>query len=255
MLGKLLKYDLKANWIYFLIMYGIVIGYSVLFALFLRMSGNDIRVQLTMVTVVAAYVFLLMAVSIMTTVLIVVRFYKNMFGAEGYLTHTLPVSPAMHLSSKVLSAVIWNVLTFGVCALSVCLVTMGQMEDIKSVLWWVLEQIYEQYDGRMFVLYGISAVLSMITGIFVLYLVMCLGQLANRHRVLCSIGFYVAYLVINQVIQLVFNVVIGVPLYDKEIKYVDFLFCQGAEIFISLAFLVLSALLSHYLIARKLNLE
>ena len=47
---------------------------------------------------------------ILTMVLIYVRFYKNLYTDEGYLTFTLPVSRKQILLSKTLNAFIWYIL-------------------------------------------------------------------------------------------------------------------------------------------------
>lgn len=253
MLRKLVKYDLKANWMYFLIMYGVFAVYSVLFFFLLQMDPEDLRVQITLFSAVAAYVFMIAALSIMTTVLIVARFYKNMFGPEGYLTHTLPVSPAVNLASKVISAVIWNVLTMLVCLGSVCLVAGSS--EVGEEIWWVLKEFALYYDGQIFGLYCVSAVLNLFTGIFVMYLAICLGQLANRHRVLCAIGYYLAYVAINYVLQMAGSIVVSLFAIENESEQLLMVLNEGLTIGISFVFLIVSVFASHYIIARKLNLE
>ena len=47
-----------------------------------------------------------LACVIITFILSIVRFYKNMFSAEGYLTLTLPVSKTTHLFVKLTTAVL-----------------------------------------------------------------------------------------------------------------------------------------------------
>ena len=255
MLGKLLKYDIKANWIYFLIMYGGVIGYSVLFRLLLEMNQKDTRVQFALFSAVMGYVLVVAAFSILTLILIVVRFYKNMFGPEGYLTNTLPVSPAAHLASKMISGFLWYVLCFGVGALSVFIVTMGEFEDIKSLTWNILQITVFREGYAIFWLYVVETFVGALSGIGVMYFVLCLGQLANRHRILCSIGYYIAFVVINWMLQFILSMFLVLIFRGETGGYTYTLANQGGIIALNVVYLVISMIVGHYIIARKLNLE
>ena len=54
---------------------------------------------------VMLYIFGIIAIGIITIVVLVMRFYKNLFTSEGYLMHTLPVKASQHLNSKLIVAV------------------------------------------------------------------------------------------------------------------------------------------------------
>lgn len=138
---------------------------------------------------------------------------------------------------------------------SIWVVTFGEFEQIKEILWWAVEQIYDMYNGAAFWLYSINLLLSMVSGIVIIYLVICLGQLANRHRVLCSVGYYVAYLAVNQVIRVGSSVVTGLLTRSQGDGRVEVILSQGAGIFFSIVYIVAAVLVSHYIISRKLNLE
>ncbi len=55
---------------------------------------------------------------IVTLVLILIRYYKNFFTDEGYLTFTLPVSRKALLNSKVFMAFFWMAMTVLVCVVA-----------------------------------------------------------------------------------------------------------------------------------------
>lgn len=57
----------------------------------------------------------------------VVRFYKNLFTSEGYLSFTLPVTASQHIAVKLITAVSMNLLTWVMVLLSVCVVTAGEL--------------------------------------------------------------------------------------------------------------------------------
>ena len=52
---------------------------------------------------------------VITLILILIRYYKNFFTDEGYLTFTLPVSRTKLLNSKIIMAFFWMAMTAIVC--------------------------------------------------------------------------------------------------------------------------------------------
>ena len=61
----------------------------------------------------------------LTLLFCVVRYYKNLFTGEGYLTMTLPVSPQAHILVKLAAGLLVNVVSFVAVVLAVCLFTVG----------------------------------------------------------------------------------------------------------------------------------
>ena len=56
---------------------------------------------------VTIYSLLVMALVIVTIVTVIQRFTKNLLGREGYLMHTLPVTEAQLVGSKLISSAVW----------------------------------------------------------------------------------------------------------------------------------------------------
>ena len=66
---------------------------------------------------VVAFVFAIMGVCLMSLVLMVQRFYKNLLGDEGYVMFTLPASVHQQMWSKLIVSAVWFAATFlAVCA-------------------------------------------------------------------------------------------------------------------------------------------
>lgn len=141
MLGKLLKYDMKALWRVWWIILAAVPSIALSVGLVLRMitripedSDFYIFVILGMLFLYLAY-FLYVGTNILNTILIYWRFYKNFYTDEGYLTFTLPVSRRTHLLAKTLNAVIWHTLYGTVSAVSfVLLLLLAPSEGINGVV-------------------------------------------------------------------------------------------------------------------------
>ncbi len=133
MLGKLLKYDIKATGRILLPLFAALLGAALLMGFtfrgampstsfsFYMMGGFDMARTITTIL----YTVLIVAVVILTFVMIIYRgFYQSLFGNEGYLRLSLPVSTGQTLMSKVLNAAIWLILAAFVSFLSFFLVVM-----------------------------------------------------------------------------------------------------------------------------------
>lgn len=114
MLKKLLKYDWKSVSLLLLILHGILLVYTLIgrlgIAFGLSGAGDTMVSSVTTMYGIAAglyilvYVLFIFAIVVATYVYLAIRFQKNLFSDEGYLTHTLPVSPAKLIWSKMLVA-------------------------------------------------------------------------------------------------------------------------------------------------------
>jgi hypothetical protein len=127
MLKKCLKYDLKAVFRIWWIAAVSVLGLAVVCGfctrrMVLNTDPNNMMIMESMAvvsSVVAAIAF-----SILSTILLIVRYYTNFFKDEGYLTFTLPVKRQTLFLSKIISSVIVNFATAAVIGLGVCLVLL-----------------------------------------------------------------------------------------------------------------------------------
>ncbi|HHV50803.1 MAG TPA: hypothetical protein GXX54_03765 [Clostridiales bacterium] len=104
MLGKLLKYEMKAG------ARMIPISYLATAAVFLvGLIARSLKIhQVTTATTILLF-FAGIPCIIITLIYVIMRFHKGMFGNEGYLTQTLPVGKGQLLLSKLISSYIWMV--------------------------------------------------------------------------------------------------------------------------------------------------
>ncbi len=111
MFTKTLKYDLRAIWRVWTILSVITFASCIMCGICIRdlmkteemLSAYKVWSVLGIVTTVIAVSGYLIA----SSVLPIVRFYKNFFTDEGYLTFTLPVKRSTLLLSKLASGIIW----------------------------------------------------------------------------------------------------------------------------------------------------
>lgn len=109
MLGRLIKYDLLADYKKYIAIYIAMLASSVMMLLFDKMtSWISNNTFITAMAVVFALVFfsVCLVAGVMIMVLSTVRFYKNVVRDEGYLTHTLPVPTWQIIASKLITVYI-----------------------------------------------------------------------------------------------------------------------------------------------------
>ncbi len=212
MLRKLLKYELQATARVLLPMYGVLLAISLINRIF-WFKGNLIVTENTILTVTGVitlmlYYGMMMITGVMTVLVLIQRFYKNLLGAEGYLMHTLPVPTWALLLSKTISGLIWAIISGIVWVLSIFVLAFNIRDwgEFFRDFALVLESMWEMAGAE-----GILILVEMILiglllcglGILQMYVAMCVGQLFQKHRILASIGAYL-------ILVWVFNMILGV---------------------------------------------
>ena len=92
MLSKLLKYEFKATCRIYGGLYLAILAAAALLGAFFRFPALISDFPIAVVTTV--YLMLCVAIAVITALTIIQRFTRNLLGREGYLMHTLPVTPA-----------------------------------------------------------------------------------------------------------------------------------------------------------------
>jgi hypothetical protein len=106
MFGKLLKHELQATSRVMPIVYIVTVASFIVQILVSGISNNALS-ELS----VALLIIVILAQEIVTTALVVWRFYRSMCADEAYLTHALPVKPSVLLLSKILVGWFWSVVS------------------------------------------------------------------------------------------------------------------------------------------------
>ncbi len=123
MLGKLLKYEFSATARIFFPIYGLVLLMAGITRLIWKMDTESVNIP-RMISM-SVYVALLVAMFVITLIVTIQRFYKNLLGDEGYLSFTLPVKVHSQIDAKMLITLLWSVLSVVVSAVSIFLLVMG----------------------------------------------------------------------------------------------------------------------------------
>ena len=107
MFGKLVKHEFRAT--------ARIIPFAFMVTIFLALLHIiSSRLNIGIASKLSLVLMIIMCIGqvMITFVLLIWRYYKNLYANEGYLTHTLPVQPSQLLWSKLLVGFVWSVLSY-----------------------------------------------------------------------------------------------------------------------------------------------
>ena len=266
---KLLKYEWKACARTCLPMYAAVL----LLALVNRLTMKD-QVQALMYGIPTAlmgllYFAVMVAVFVVTTVILIQRFYKNLLGDEGYLMFTLPVTVSQHIWAKTIIAVAMSIISIAAAVLSIGIIGSGaqMLVGLGDVLAGIGKSFASDPNTLFYTLESIIWLLLLAgAAMLFIYLCMALGHLAKKHRVLMSVVWYFVLSTIAQFLFMFFIMGVGnLPLEGFWMALQDFFLSIGpaATVHIGMILLCIGTaipgavffLATRYILKNKLNLE
>lgn len=274
MLGKLFKYEFSATGRIFLPMYAALLVMSVIARIFYT---SNIRSDIATMLITMLLVMLFTAVWVVTLVIIVRRFWSNLLGREGYLMNVLPVNPWEHVLAKTVTSGVW-VIAGMIVSTAAFLIMLFGLSELADVDWRVFFSDFSKFISYLrdenlagpAVLAIVQFVLLMVVCSFefvlTAYAAMCIGQLANNHRTLASIGAYFGLDIVQSLITNLaneggyFNIVSMVPSGTDYTEYARRSLVSTNQ-FMALLLLLTAAIcaamffVSSILLKKKLNLQ
>ncbi len=273
MLGKLFKYEWRSISKLLLPIHGVVLLFALLSRFYFTMSGGTDTLLNTDSTIIGtlttllifALVIVISSVAIFTFIYNGYHFYKNVFTDQGYLTNTLPVTPAQILLSKELVALLWQLIDVVVISISI-FILIGSKEVFSN--FGIFRSTLMRYASQaplFTTLIIIALVLTPFVIIGMLFFSITLGNLASSHKVLASIGAYVGIYVVQQIFGLIQLVVWGyfgsttimrVNIYSNHYSFETFLnpiLITG--LIFNVILIVVCWMGSKYIMTKKLNLQ
>lgn len=280
MLRKLIKHDFKAVNRLMLPLHLALIVVTIIGRFYIQFTAysetgldylnTNIWFSVLSASLSALYVIALIAICIITQLYLRVLYpRKNLFTDEGYLTHTLPVSAASHIWSKLIVAFIWSIIDIIMIALSIFAMFINQ-EMLRGFgeLWRELIAAFPDAFG-VSVAVGMPAfliitLLDTISGILLIYMCLAIGHSFNSHKILASIGVYAGYNVIATLISSIWAGITGQQLYGASaLLHASYARTTGAYFWSIMGFSAILSivtgaaafLLTNYFMKNKLNLE
>lgn len=294
MLGKLLKNEWKATWklplavFAFVCVMTLIGSYSFRMPIWQKLAQDNVAAfsvfDMSAIMFLLAYFLAVIASAYAVMIYFAVRFYKNLYTDEGYLMHTLPVTPRQLIVSKLLISVLWTTLSsilLLICIFSLLFVLLrtllpdAEWEYAKQTLDVYLPQIIDAFraqSGMSLAVYPvflmIFSIVGNLSGMLMIYGSISIGQMFRRHKVAASV---LSYLVITSITQTLTSLIIlpftfGMVMkmsHFQPVSAIDALVAPLAytvpAYFASLVLSLISAIgfyfLTEYIMKRKLNLD
>lgn len=268
MVKKLLKHEIIAYLRGMLPIYIVLLGVAVLGRIVQLFENQTTAYEIISGSTIFVYVVAIFVAIVLTFVFGVQRFYKNLFTGEGYLSFTLPVTPSQHIFVKMLTAVLFEIATIVVIAVSLAAFTMGDvLVEIGKALAYLWNIAYREVGWHL-PLYVLEILLLIIvasaTGYLLYYACITLGQTAKKNRVGSAVGVYFIHYFIVQALGTVFSIAAseidwsfldGVFQWisDHEYATIHIGLCGSVVLYALIGLLYF--IISKAIIRRKLNLE
>lgn len=269
MVKKLLKHEFMALSRMLVPMYIILLGLSLITRIIVIFENDSVIYNIISISSIIVLCIGLVVGLVYTMVSCIIRFYRNLFSKEGYLTFTLPVSVNAHLGTKLFTASVASIASFAVIFFAFCIATSGELlVEIFKAAGYLLG-IAGEVLGANLGLYILEAIIlfvvSTCTSILLFYACMCIGQLAKRSRVLLALGVYFGYYYLTEIIvtigMVMLTVVEDTKFFSDILDWIGLHPTETVHIALIGATVVYAVLggvyylIAHTIMKKKLNLE
>ncbi len=211
MLTKLLKHEFMATWKVPVALYAYLLALGLILHFVIQgipqTEDNSVS-GLIIFSVALLFYMSIIAANVIMMVCIVVRYYKNLYTAEGYLTFTLPVNTSQIVNTKVITGSVWMLGSYLFTLVSVFFVLSGVINAAGIPAREVLE-----ISDDLLTVFSISdistlaisfLIVSPLSGVLLLYFCVTVGQLWHNHKilgaVLCYLGLYILNGIVTQIV-------------------------------------------------------
>lgn len=267
MLSKLIGYEFRATRRIFFPAYLALLALSVLNAVSFAMTSHLDSLSLPSGILMVVYVVVIAAVAILSMAYMIVRFYQNLLGDEGYLMFTLPARPWQLLWSKAIVSTVWMTASVILSGISIMIVTFGgliadgEFGDFVQEILILWNRLESQFGSGFLVGVSLEAIVCALCYVIVfcmqVYAALSLGQLFHRFRLGMSFVMFVVCSVVEQVVfTLLGNVADALNLLPMAWDG------PTSAVIVILVMILWSAItaavyfmISNYLLSRKLNLQ
>lgn len=209
MLKKVLKYDLSSIFKYWWIGAAACLALSVLgtFGLNFINSEKEIPVAIEIFSTISLILTVLgyTAFLFLAEILLLVRYYKNFYSDEGYLTFTLPVKRLTLFNSKLITAGITSISSFMFCCIcGGAMLLIGfrrqiftkETYEMLMLNWNEFKNMFNNpTDIALFTLFILEIIIicfvSLIASTLFIYLCISIGAtISKKAKVASAIGIY-----------------------------------------------------------------
>ena len=260
MLAKLLKYEIKATARNFLPLYAVLLLFAGVNRVLLLFQDRSPVLKYVFTLSIVVFALIILLIFVLTLIVMIQRFYKNLLGDEGYLMLTLPAKVWQHIAAKLIVSILWIIVDLIFTAASILLVASRPhlFEIIRAGFHTIGSELAAAgFDVRMFLIYfAVVSVVSLVSSILMIYASLAIGHQFSRHRVLASFGAFIGFYMAMQAVGTAFVVVVlGANMLTQELTQGLMNLTLGYSTGLSLVCAVGYIHLTNYLLSRRLNLE
>ena len=268
MVKKLYRYEFISMFRTLGLFYAVLLGISILGRVIQFFESDTVAYLIIFRSTLVFFVIGCIVLLVMTFIMVIKRFYSNLYSNEGYISFLLPVTKAQHIRVKLITALIFTAISMLVC-LGTSFIMMGLdlTGEVFKAAGYVLGEFIDVFGAGHFVLYLLECiVLAVLFGsasYMKLYSCLSIGQLAKKKRILAAVGVYYGYYVIGQVLSTVLLLVVSLNPWLPE-WVLSWLQTNATAalhiwlltlIFIECLLFVLFTVLTYLPMKKKLNLE
>ena len=195
MLKNLLKYEFKATARTYGGIYLALLFVAGLLGFTFRVE-NDFTESRVFDVLFTLYDLLAVALVVVTIITVIHRFTRNLLGREGYLMHTLPVTEAQLVGSKLISSAVWLLASavVGVVSLVVmfCVGADFTKLDLSNLLddWAALRTSFEGDLLAILLWTALLCYARMLCTMLCIYAACMVGHLFRAHNGVASVGAF-----------------------------------------------------------------
>ena len=264
MLGKLLKYELKATGRIFLPLFLALL----LFAGINRFTLSPEKFNAPAMISMIMYIIIMVGMFVMTFIMTIQRFYKNLLSDEGYLMLTLPVKPWKHIVSKLLVSMLWMVASGIAALISILIIALKKGDFTRAITDFstFYHRAFEQFGASIYLLSFeiiLGILISLASGILIVYASIAIGHLFSQHKMLATFGAFIVLSTLSQVLFMLISLIPGKAFFPNihvssdDFRSMQHLIQWGIAYGIMFIGLISAAYfaVTNYILGKRLNLE
>jgi uncharacterized membrane protein YidH (DUF202 family) len=202
MLGKLLKYEIKATARTFLPMYALLVVFAVINKFFVSLNAEYLRIPQAIA--MSVFGIIIVGICVMTLVVTIQRFNKNLLSDEGYLSFTLPVKTHTHIDCKMIVSLMWSFLSVLVSFAAIFILALdGNTGRILHDFFAEVMPAFNSYGATGYTLaleVIVLFVVSALGGVVSIYAAITIGNMSSKHKLLAGVGAYLGFGIIKQIV-------------------------------------------------------
>ncbi|KEZ84985.1 hypothetical protein IO99_17475 [Clostridium sulfidigenes] len=256
MLRKLMKYEFKATGRIMLPLYGALLGFSIINKIFIGTNMAEVNMDflggIPAIITMIGYFVTMVAVFVGTLFITVQRFYKNLFGDEGYLMNTIPVKSYQNIVNKLVVSMVWTIISGFIAATSIFV--MAYEPGVLKEIIRGFKNIYSEIGLNVFgiIEFIILGIVSLAHQIMMLYASLSIGQLFKSKKLL---GGFAGFMILSIAQQSIIGIGMTILVASDSFIYLYSHYAILCGIIVCLIFFTILFCITNYIMKNKLNLE